>query len=699
MKLEWNKLGERLFETGVDHAVLFPMNEDGSYEHGIAWAGLTAFEETPSGAEPNPYYVDGVKYLNEYPIEEFDFRVEAYSYPDAWRECNGSKRITSGVSFSQQLRRPFGFSCRTRIGNDISGTDYGYKIHIIYNAMAASSDMGYFSLEDEPDIAIFSWDCTTIPVDVEGFLPTAHIVIDSTKVDPKALAAFEEMLYGSDTKQSSIPSPYAIIELFGADVPGTKTQLTAPIISIDGNTLTITETDKMTETFVIFADGVEVGTVENDSEEDYGEYACVEIEENASGGLTYIITTSSGEVEAELQEKTFTENGTYEPDEGYDGFSRVTVEVESEVVVTKPTLFAPSISLQSVTGVLTITDNSNGAFVQGYDLYVGDELITSLTSKEVTLMDFIEYTETVEIKVQAVGVSFNPSDYAVVEWKYVNVEGTPGLAYSLSGDRIYAYCMGLGDAVETDITIASSYEGVPVIRIDSSVFSGCSSLTSIVIPDSVISIGNYTFSGCSSLTSIVIPDSVISIGDSAFRNCSSLTSIEIPDGVTSIGSSVFYYCSSLTSIEIPDGVTSIGQYAFKDCDNLTSVVIPDSVTSIGNYAFSSCGNLTSVVIGNSVPTISHRMFEYCKSLQSIFIPNSVTQIASYAFYYCENLKRVDFSTHKSVPTLDKDAFVYPYGVLPNLQIKVPEALYEEWIAASNWSNYASKLVKEFTNEV
>lgn len=217
MKLEWDKTGERLFETGVDHAVLFPMGSDGTYGAGVAWNGLTAFNVSPSGAEANPFYADNMKYLNIYSAEEFGFSLEAYTYPDEWEACDGSASIAEGVSVGQQPRKPFGFSCRTLIGNDTEGQNHGYKLHLIYNAMASPSERGYATVNESPEAITLSWECTTTPVPVTGHKPTAHIVIDSTKVNALKLAEFEEMLYGEFSTSGAaakLPTPDEVIAFF-----------------------------------------------------------------------------------------------------------------------------------------------------------------------------------------------------------------------------------------------------------------------------------------------------------------------------------------------------------------------------------------------------------------------------------------------------------------------------------------------------
>ena len=215
-------------------------------------------------------------------------------------------------------------------------------------------------------------------------------------------------------------------------------------------------------------------------------------------------------------------------------------------------------------------------------------------------------------------------------------------------------------------------------------------IQAVEIGNSVTSIGNYAFSRCSSLSSVVIPNSVTSIGNYAFSRCYSLSSVVIPNSVTSIGNYAFSSCSALSSIVIPNSVTSIGNYAFGNCSALSSIVIPNSVTSIGSEAFYYCYSLSSVVIPNTVTSIGNDTFNYCLSLSSVVIPNSVTSIGNYAFYSCYGIRVYDFSQCTSIPTLGTNAF---YGISSDCKIVVPDALYDEWKAATNWSSHASKIVK------
>ena len=198
MKLVWDKTGEHFYETGVKNGVLYPMSASGTYPKGVAWNGLTAITESPSGAEATALYADDIKYLNLMSNEEFGATVEAYTYPDEFAECDGSASLTEGVYIGQQARKTFGLCYRTTLGNDAKGNDYGYKLHIIYGAMASPSEKAYSTINDSPDAITFSWELSTTPVAVANFMPTASLTIDSTKVDTAKLTALEEILYGKD---------------------------------------------------------------------------------------------------------------------------------------------------------------------------------------------------------------------------------------------------------------------------------------------------------------------------------------------------------------------------------------------------------------------------------------------------------------------------------------------------------------------
>lgn len=196
-KIVWDKTGERYYETGVKNGVLY-LQTNGVYNNGVAWNGLTAVTESPSGAEATALYADDMKYLNLYSAEEFGATIEAYTYPDEFGECDGSKELVDGVTIGQQTRKAFGLCYRTVIGNDTDGEAHGYKLHIIYGAMASPSEKAYATINDSPEAITFSWEVTTTPVNVTGAKPTASVVIDSTKADPTKLAALEVILYGKD---------------------------------------------------------------------------------------------------------------------------------------------------------------------------------------------------------------------------------------------------------------------------------------------------------------------------------------------------------------------------------------------------------------------------------------------------------------------------------------------------------------------
>lgn len=223
-KIVWDATGKRYYETGVDHGVLYPQDSSGTYPKGVAWNGLTAVTESPSGAEATPLYADNIKYLNLISAEEFGANVEAYTYPDEFAQCDGSAEVAPGVMIGQQNRKSFGLCYRTTMGNDVDGNSYGYKLHIIYGASASPSEKSYATINDSPEAITFSWELKTIPVNVTGFKPTASITIDSNKVDSVKLARLEEILYGkdptelggSDGVEPRLPLPDEIVSIIGA---------------------------------------------------------------------------------------------------------------------------------------------------------------------------------------------------------------------------------------------------------------------------------------------------------------------------------------------------------------------------------------------------------------------------------------------------------------------------------------------------
>lgn len=206
-KLAWDKDSERLYETGVSHGVLYLKDDTGAFSRGVAWNGLTGVTESPSGAEATPLYADNIKYLNLRSAEEFGATIEAYTYPDEFAICDGSAELTEGVVIGQQARKPFGLCYRTVLGNDVKGENYGYKLHLIYNAEAAPSERAYATINDSPEAITFSWELTTTPVNVAGFKATASLIIDSTKVDPEKLKELEDILYGTDAVEGDDAKP------------------------------------------------------------------------------------------------------------------------------------------------------------------------------------------------------------------------------------------------------------------------------------------------------------------------------------------------------------------------------------------------------------------------------------------------------------------------------------------------------------
>lgn len=218
-KLTWDQNGKRIYETGTDHGVLYLQDNDGAFQTGVAWNGLTKVSEAPEGAEETALYADNVKYLSLYSAENFKGTIEAYTYPDEFAIADGSAEIAKGVVIGQQTRRPFGLVYRTIKGNDIKENDYGYKIHIIYNAKVSPSSRDYETVNDTPGAITFSWAFTTTPVQVEGFKPTATFVVDSTAVDAAKLKALENMLFGTEEAEPKMPTPEELIALIKPGTP------------------------------------------------------------------------------------------------------------------------------------------------------------------------------------------------------------------------------------------------------------------------------------------------------------------------------------------------------------------------------------------------------------------------------------------------------------------------------------------------
>lgn len=216
-KLVWDKTGERLYETGVKQGVLYPQATDGKYPKGVAWNGLTTVTESPSGAEATPLYADDIKYLNLISTEELGGTIEAYTYPDGFAECDGSAAIATGVYIGQQPRKTFGLSYRTTLGNDVDSNAHGYKLHLVYGALAAPSEKAYATINDSPEAITFSWEFSTTPVNVDGFKPTANIVIDSTKVKAENLANLEKILYGDTDAEARLPLPDEVAQIMSVE--------------------------------------------------------------------------------------------------------------------------------------------------------------------------------------------------------------------------------------------------------------------------------------------------------------------------------------------------------------------------------------------------------------------------------------------------------------------------------------------------
>ena len=241
--LIWDASGERFYETGVDHGVLYIPDANGAYSNGVAWNGLTSVSESPTGAEPTALYADNIKYLNLYSAEEFGATVEAYTYPDEFAQFDGLYTPEAGISIGQQSRKSFGLSYRTKVGNDLEGDSYGYKLHLIYGCTASPSEKAYNTINDSPEAITFSYEVSTVPVSVTGAKPTSLVTIDSTKVDASALASLESILYGTAGTDPMLPLPDTVVALFA----GTITVVTPAEPAFNGtDTITIADVTGVT---------------------------------------------------------------------------------------------------------------------------------------------------------------------------------------------------------------------------------------------------------------------------------------------------------------------------------------------------------------------------------------------------------------------------------------------------------------------
>ncbi|MDF2800229.1 MAG: hypothetical protein K0S61_132 [Anaerocolumna sp.] len=293
-KLIWDKIGERVYETGVKMGVLYPQNGSGIYPLGIAWNGLTAVTESPTGAESSPLYADDIKYVNIRSTEEFGATIEAYTYPEEFADCDGSAELSTGVRIGQQSRKTFGLAYRTAIGNDVENIDYGYKLHLIYGATAAPSEKAYSTINDSPEAITFSWEIETTPVEVTNKKPTASITIDSTKVDSAKLAALELILYGNTGVEPRLPLPDEIASIFATAAPTALAMSTivpadaATAIAVGAN-IVITFNNKILEESIIVSSAAGVIIPASKTWDATGKILTIDPTANLTAATTYLV--------------------------------------------------------------------------------------------------------------------------------------------------------------------------------------------------------------------------------------------------------------------------------------------------------------------------------------------------------------------------------------------------------------------------
>lgn len=295
--LVWDKVGERLYETGVKKGVLYPQSAAGIYPLGVAWNGLTAVTESPSGAEAIPIYADDLKYLNLVSAEEFGATIEAYTYPDEFAACDGSAELATGVLIGQQNRTSFGLCYRTALGNDIDLADHGYKLHLIYGALAAPSEKAYATINDSPEAITFSWEVKTVPVVVSGFKPTASLIIDSTKVSAATLSTLEDILYGTAGADPRLPLPDEVAALFTAGAPSALALSSiVPADEADGietsANIVLTFNNKIVSEAIVVATAGGIIVAGSKSWDSTGKILTFNPTEALTGVTTYIVTVA-----------------------------------------------------------------------------------------------------------------------------------------------------------------------------------------------------------------------------------------------------------------------------------------------------------------------------------------------------------------------------------------------------------------------
>jgi hypothetical protein len=299
-KIVWDVSGERNYETGVDHGVLYPVStqqgQEGTYPSGVAWNGLTTVTESPSGADATPLYADNIKYLNLIAAEQFGGTIEAYTYPDEFGECDGSVQPTPGLMLGQQARKAFGLAYRTIMGNDVDGQDHGYKLHLIYGALAAPSQKAYASINDKPDAIAFSWAITTTPVAVTGHRATAILTIDSTMVNSTKLATLEDILFGTAQVDPRLPLPDEVISILQEASPSALSLVSiAPVddasgVAINANVVLTFNNAILHEAVVVAKDDGTIVPVARSWDTDHKVLTLNPVSDLDDGTTTYLVT-------------------------------------------------------------------------------------------------------------------------------------------------------------------------------------------------------------------------------------------------------------------------------------------------------------------------------------------------------------------------------------------------------------------------